>query len=153
MGTWKEIYGNLITLAKEGEFDVIAHGCNCKKNMGKGIAVEVKKKFPQAYVVDQNFSASLGDISFTEDYEECIVVNAYTQVYPGKSKYNNDTETKRYDAIRESMKKINERYADKHIGLPLIGAGLAGLKWQKVKKILKEELVNMDVTIVRLKLT
>lgn len=150
MGSWNETYGNLITLAKEREFDLIAHGCNCKKNMGKGIALEIKKKFPQAFVVDQNTTGRLGDISVTEDHEECIVVNAYTQVYPGKSKYNNDTQVKRYEAIRQSMRKVNEQYADKHIGLPLIGAGLAGLKWQKVKDILQEELVDMKVTIVRL---
>lgn len=27
MTTYNEIEGNLITLAKEGKFDVIAHGC------------------------------------------------------------------------------------------------------------------------------
>ena len=33
-----EVEGNLIDLALEGRFDLIAHGCNCHKIMGAGIA-------------------------------------------------------------------------------------------------------------------
>ena len=49
------------------------------------------------------------------------------------------------------MKIINQKFTGKHIGIPLIGAGLAGLKWSKVKTILQQELINMDVTIVHFK--
>lgn len=42
---YKEIKGDLIKLALEGEFDVIAHGCNCFCTMGAGIAVAMKNTF------------------------------------------------------------------------------------------------------------
>jgi hypothetical protein len=29
MGNYKEVFGDLIELAKRGQFDVIGHGCNC----------------------------------------------------------------------------------------------------------------------------
>ena len=45
--------GNLITLAKERHFDIIAHGCNCFCTMGSGIAPQIAKAFPEAYDVDQ----------------------------------------------------------------------------------------------------
>ncbi len=32
------INGDLIDLAKNGNFDVIIHGCNCFRTMGVGIA-------------------------------------------------------------------------------------------------------------------
>ena len=35
---YKEIEGNLISLALAGNFDVIAHGCNCFCTMQSGIA-------------------------------------------------------------------------------------------------------------------
>jgi len=41
----KEIDGDLIKLAKEGKFDVIAHGCNCFCTMGAGIAPQMAKAF------------------------------------------------------------------------------------------------------------
>ena len=42
---YNEIEGNLITLAMNGEFDVISHGCNCFCQMGAGIAPQMAKTF------------------------------------------------------------------------------------------------------------
>jgi O-acetyl-ADP-ribose deacetylase (regulator of RNase III) len=42
---YKEIKGDLIELALAGEFDVIAHGCNCHCAMNRGIAVAMKEHF------------------------------------------------------------------------------------------------------------
>ena len=44
---YKEMYGNLITEALFGKFDVIAHGCNCQDLQGAGIAKQMKKPFLQ----------------------------------------------------------------------------------------------------------
>ena len=43
--TYHEIEGNLITLAKAGVFDVIAHGCNCFCRMKRGIAPQMAEAF------------------------------------------------------------------------------------------------------------
>ena len=40
-----EIKGDLIELAKQGEFDVVIHGCNCFCTMGAGIAPKMAKEF------------------------------------------------------------------------------------------------------------
>lgn len=45
MTNYKEITGDLIELAKNGEFDVITHGCNCFCVMGNGIAPQMAKTF------------------------------------------------------------------------------------------------------------
>ena len=42
---YREIEGNLITLAQQGNFDVISHGCNCQSKMGAGIAPQMAKAF------------------------------------------------------------------------------------------------------------
>jgi O-acetyl-ADP-ribose deacetylase (regulator of RNase III) len=49
------------------------------------------------------------------------------------------------------MKKINYKFKGKHIGLPLIGCGLAGGDVTIVKKIIQEELKDCTVTIVNYK--
>jgi len=128
---WNEIDGNLVKLAKAGKFDLIAHGCNCKKNMGAGIAKQIKAAFPLVYEIDKASHSKFGDISVCEDYPECIVINAYTQVYPGPNG-NGRVSCMPYHALKKAY-------------------GLAGLKWNKVKTILKEELINMNVTIVHFK--
>jgi O-acetyl-ADP-ribose deacetylase (regulator of RNase III) len=163
----KYIIGNLIDLALDGQFDMIAHGCNCFKNFGAGIALEIKHRIPKAYNIDLNFhNPSLGDYSHTilqiavkTDIgfkgRYLRVVNCYTQFSYGrpysennKTIYPFDTAEARYDAIRNCFKGINEQFKGLSIGLPLIGCGLAGLEWKTVEKIIQEELNLLDVTIV-----
>ena len=76
-----------------------------------------------------------------------IIINAYTQKYWGKNKFHNED---RYSWIRSCMKIINEKYKDKKIGLPMIGAGLAQGNWNIIESIIKEELKDCHVTIVKL---
>lgn len=45
----KAISGGLIQLAGNGQFDLIAHGCNCYCTMGAGIAKAVMEVFPSAF--------------------------------------------------------------------------------------------------------
>lgn len=145
----KEIKGNLLTLSKEGRFDMIGHGCNTQKNMGGGIALSLKNMYPKAYEVDKATNAVMGEYSICRDYEECIILNIYSQYYPGgKNNFGIDSKENRYLALNKAFKSINKEFKGKHIGLPLIGAGLAGLEWNKVKEIIGNNLTDMDVTIV-----
>lgn len=144
----KYINGDLIKLAQENEFDVIGHGCNCFCTMGKGLAVSMKKAFPEITMADQ--CSRKGDRkklgTFTHvDYGGLIVLNLYTQYNFG----NDNLLYAEYDAIRECMRGIKKRYSGKRIGLPLIGAGLAGGDWNIISKIIEEELKDEDVTIVK----
>lgn len=140
----KEILGDLFE--KPEQFDVIVHGCNCFSTMGAGVAKIVKEKFPYAFLVDKNSKLTpqekLGKITHTTGLTKPIIVNAYTQ-YQWKGKHNVD-----YDAIRNSMKLIKKQFSGKKIGMPKIGAGLAGGDWSLIKEIINEELVNEDVTVV-----
>jgi len=141
--------GDLIKLSKQNMFDAIVHGCNCKKNWGKGLALSMKNAYPKAYLTDLNSIPKLGEISINEDYACCDIINAYTQLYPGSKGWGQDSEFNRYEAIKSCMIEINKNYNGKIIGLPLIGCGLAGLKWSKVKKIIKNELIDCYVVIIR----
>lgn len=146
----KTIKGDLIKLALDGEFDVIVHGCNCFTNMGAGIAVQIRRTFPEAWKVDADTIP--GDKEKMGTYTKATiqrgfvifdVVNAYTQ-YGCNAKFINVD----YAAIRSVMQSIKQDYAGKRIGLPLIGCGLAKGDWNIVSKIIQEELDGEDVTIV-----
>lgn len=164
---YKEITGNLITLAKAGEFDVIAHGCNCQCIMGAGIAPQMAEAFG-ADIIDDSYEQDLikhsiewdrieklGNIDWWKPYEDLgiedcpedlYVVNAYTQFdITGRKKGEIDLD---YGALRLCMKKINHIFKGKHIGLPQIGAGLAGGNWNIIKWIIQQELKDCFVTIV-----
>lgn len=157
---YKEIKGDLIELALKGEFDVIAHGCNCFCTMGSGIAPKMDKSFgcgsfnleKGCYKGDIN---KLGTNEFgvfeLKDpeglYFDLTVVNAYTQYYYGQNSPGCHRPLD-YTALRLCLRKMNHLFAGQHIGLPKIGCGLAGGDWIVVKEMIQKELVDCNVTVV-----
>jgi len=143
----KYVTGDLIKLAEAGEFDVIAHGCNCFHIMGAGIAKQIKNAFPSVTRADKTTlkgdRAKLGTCSVGKE-GALTIINCYIQhsIYGPLPRV-------RYDAVRSCMKWIAENYDGQRIGLPAIGAGLAGGNFSDIEKIIKEELGNQDVTMVK----
>lgn len=146
----KIIKGDLIHLFKQGEFDVIVHGCNCFCTMGSGIAKQLKKHFPQIEQVDKSTISGdiskLGNTTVTSVQLENnigIIVNGYTQYRYGTQAIQAD-----YAAIRRVFKFIKNNYRGKRIGYPKIGAGLAGGDWNIINEIISEELKGENHTLV-----
>ncbi len=147
----KIVSGNLIELALEGHFDVIIHGCNCQCQMGKGIALHIKKQFPEAWQADceteKGSREKLGTYSkalIEREELKFTVINAYTQFHWRGNGVKAD-----YDAIRSVMKNIKQEFSGQSIGYPLIGAGLAGGDWNIISEIISEELQGEDHTLVK----
>jgi O-acetyl-ADP-ribose deacetylase (regulator of RNase III) len=151
----KEIDGDIIKLAKEGNFDLIIQGCNCFCRMGRGLAKQVAEDIPDAVRADNltipgdinklgNFT--IGVIKDYNNFPISVIYNCYTQYTYDSSKKPFD-----YDAFIMCLRKINHNNKGKRIGIPLIGAGLAGGDWEKIKQIIISELCDMDITIVHFK--
>lgn len=146
------IDGDLVDMAYRGEFDVIIHGCNCFCKMGAGIAKEIARRFPTAYAIDR--TTVPGDRGKLGSYTtvgvrnkhggNLIIVNLYTQYGYGRDRRHFD-----YDAFRRGLKSLAPNAGDLHIGMPMIGAGLAGGDWDRIKQILEEEFANVNYTVVR----
>lgn len=146
----KTVSGDLIQLAMGGDFDLIVHGCNCFCTMGAGIAKGIRTAFPAAFDADRATSrgdrAKLGSCTFAEvdlNGTPLAVVNAYTQF-----DYRGSGPKVDYDAIRSCFRWIRQQHSGKRVGLPKIGAGLAGGDWERIAAILGEELAGEDVTVV-----
>jgi O-acetyl-ADP-ribose deacetylase (regulator of RNase III) len=169
----KYIDGNLITLALEGKFDVIAHGCNCFCQMKSGIAPQMASTFGcNDFNLEQKWFAGdinkLGQIDYRElfiydgevryypDYlatktSKLIVINAYTQFYYNGNNPNKAKAPVDYDAITLCMRKIKHKFNGLKIGLPKIGSKLAGGDWNIISNIIDTELSGEDVTIINFK--
>lgn len=149
---YEVIKGDLLDLAKQGEFDVIAHGCNCFGKQKSGIAKQMVQEFgtdkfemeSESLCTQPDNINKLGIIDWVlDEHWKLTVVNCYTQ-------YSYGTEVMRvdYDALRLCLRKIDYIFPFQHIGLPTIGCGLAGGSWSVVERIIKEELRSMKVTVV-----
>lgn len=142
----RTLRGDLLELALDDTFDVIIHGCNCQCQMGKGIALAIKQRFPEAYAADcateKGSRQKLGSFS-TAKIERggrfFIIVNAYTQFHWRGTGVKAD-----YKAIRDVMRGVASAFRESRIGYPKIGAGLAGGDWSIISAIIDEELAGLD---------
>lgn len=146
------VYGDLLLLAKQGDFDVIIHGCNCFCSMEAGIAKSMKQHFPEAYVADyhtltgdRNKLGSYTTATIEHNNISFTVVNAYTQ-YDWRGKGCKAD----YAAIRTAFTKVKAEFSGLRIGYPLIGAGLAGGDWAIISQIIEETLYGEQHTLVKL---
>jgi O-acetyl-ADP-ribose deacetylase (regulator of RNase III) len=144
------VRGDLLDLARRGEFDVIIHGCNCQCLMGKGIALSIKRQFPPAHAADlateKGSAAKLGSYSSATveiNGGALTIVNAYTQFDWKGQGVKAD-----YDAIHRVMRAIAHDFAICRIGYPKIGAGLAGGDWSVISAIIDTELEGLDHSYV-----
>ena len=154
----KYVEGNLLDMAEAGKFDIIVHGCNCFNTMGSGIAAQIRQRYPKAYLIDQ--MTQKGDKyklgMFTQAHVNgwsgashnvppkinskpynFTVINAYTQYrFAPRNLVHVD-----YDAVGQVFNQIKLLYdmnpqAPCRIGIPKIGAGLAGGNWDMIEEII-----------------
>jgi O-acetyl-ADP-ribose deacetylase (regulator of RNase III) len=132
------------------DLPAIGHGVNCMGLMGKGIAKEFRRRYPEMYKAYRQLcldrDLKLGDMFVWEPAlpDEPLVYNLATQYSIGAcadlvaiSK-----------AVEMALRDCAERKIT-HLGLPHIGSGVGGLAWAEVEEILEEisELVP-EVTLV-----
>ena len=126
---------------------VIAHGVNCQRAMGSGVAKVLYTKYPEVReVYMQGGKGDLGSVTIVPINSELTIVNCYTQEFYGY-------DGKRYaspEALKGCMFILSEMYEEVH--LPAIGCGLAGLELKELKEILLkiEERKGKDVFILHL---
>ena len=146
--------GDVVKLAKQGAFDVVVHGCNCLSTMGAGVAPQMAAAFGCDKFELERLGPSihkLGNIDYEAVESGLIVVNAYTQYRYGKNHTDGDVAPFDYEAFTVCMRKMNHLFQGKHIGMPKIGSHLAGGDWNRIEKIIEEELTYCKVTVVNYK--
>lgn len=130
------IKGDLLSMAHEGKFDVIVHGCNCFHAMGSGIAKQIAEKYPRAQEADfhtpKGDKGKLGRFSFASVEggvkNTFLIVNAYTQY-----KWSGKVDVFEYEKFDEFLSGFPELLMSLYailnrpvlIGFPKIGCGYA----------------------------
>ena len=123
----KIVKGDLLELARAGEFDIIVHGCNCFDTMGSGIARQIADQYPMAAAADR--VSSPGDINklgtfTTASAGQFAIVNAYTQYDFNRN--GSRADVFEYTAVQLILEKLARRSPGSRYGFPMIGMGLAG---------------------------
>ena len=141
--------GDIIQALTDKEIDCFGHGINCIGGFGSGIAGQISKKYPKCKAYYHKYHEDFGlhtGVTFPFTIEnKGVIMNMATQYncgYDGK-KYVS------YDAIEECLIKLKDYCKSKNlkVGLPKIGAGLAGGNWNIIEKIIEETFQDYEVTI------
>ena len=115
---------------------VIVHQVNCKKVMGAGLALQIRKKYPQHFTDYMAAEPKLGNIGVTCIHSTLYIIGVYGQYSYGR--YGLHTN---YSALRIAMIKAAQFAAQKNLPLYIpygIGCGLAGGDWNRVAAILSD---------------
>jgi O-acetyl-ADP-ribose deacetylase (regulator of RNase III) len=119
------------------ELPALAHGCTGAGAMGKGIAVEFKRRWPSMYAEYHQLCEQgrfrLGDVFVWSD-GAITVFNLATQ---GSFKGRVRAELGAVEQALAKMLVLAEERAIAAIGMPRIGAGLGGLVWEEVRAVIQ----------------
>jgi O-acetyl-ADP-ribose deacetylase (regulator of RNase III) len=139
--------GNLL----ESEAQALINTVNTVGVMGKGVALQFKKAFPNNFNAYQD-ACERGDIEIGKlfvtkdgnlDSGEKIIIN-----FPTKKDWRKPSEYNFIEKGLDNLIQIIKQQNIKSIALPPLGAGNGGLDWEKVKKMIGEKLCNLDVEII-----
>ncbi len=138
----KIVQGDVLDALENGDVDTVLHVVNCQGVMGSGIALQIKKRFPEAYEkykqVELYQGLTLGGTSGNDD-----IVNLHAQDYYGRGKRHLN-----YGALAQCLSKVK---AIKTIGIPyLIGCDRAGGDWEVVKEMIDFILKDYEVIYYKL---
>jgi len=142
----------------EADADVICHQVNYKGVLNYAVGKQLKTLYPHIY---ENYKrvcseakdptkllGTICDVPASDKKDAKIICSLFGQgSYPGSGFCFTD-----YNALRECLIKVRDKYSKKRIALPYrMSCSVAGGDWRMVEEIILDILGDLDVTICRLK--
>jgi O-acetyl-ADP-ribose deacetylase (regulator of RNase III) len=137
------VTGNIL----DSSAQALVNTVNTMGVMGKGIALQFKKQFPNNYriykeVCEQN-ALQVGQLLILEEDSmfsgKKVIIN-----FPTKTNWRLPSEYEYIEAGLKELKKVVLKRNIESIAIPPLGAGNGGLEWQKVKKMIIDTLSDLD---------
>lgn len=160
----KIVKGNILNASE----DIIGHQVNCIGVMEAGLALQIKKKFPNVFdeyraflkeheekhrdgITSQKYP--IGQVQFVAVEDNKTVANIFGQIDVGGAKRHTDYEALKtaLRAIRDAVTTEGSEHYKKSVALPYgLGCGLAGGSWDVVSEIIEDTFANDEVTLYKL---
>lgn len=140
----------------DAKVDAILHQTNCKGVMGGGLALQIRKKFPEVYDKYRAHVAAayrvgrslLGSIQIVQPtVARPVIINVF-----GQDEHSQMHRCTSYDALEAALSKAAKSCAGTTVAIPYkMSCGLAGGNWEIVKAIIRETIAKTcEVQIWRL---
>lgn len=129
------VYGDIINEIESGNYDAVAHGCNCMGIMGAGVA-KLLNEYTGGQLLKVDRMTTTGDINKMGTYTSYMalldgspfhIYNLYTQFKPIQKDERCAVHWISFEsAMIDMIFDLFEDYKEPHILIPPIGCGLAG---------------------------
>lgn len=128
---------------------VLVNPVNCVGVMGKGLALQFKKSFPQNFhnykILCENNRVTPGRVDFTEENGK-IIINFPTKRH-WRDKSNILDISAGLDSFVDIIMKLRRQGKfignPKAIAMPALGCGLGGLNWATVRVLMEDKLTKI----------
>lgn len=130
----------------ESEAEVLVNTVNCVGVMGKGIALQFKKRFPDM-MKDYKSRCDAGLVKLGEPY---LYQNMFGQSILNFPTKNHWREVSRSHNVIKGLEHFIENYHSwniNSIAFPPLGCGNGGLEWETVGKVMYQMLSHLDIDI------
>lgn len=139
----KYVTGNLF----DSKAEALVNTVNTVGVMGKGIALQFKKLFPNNYKIYKdlcdNKEFHIGQLLVVRDQN--VITGEKTIInFPTKKHWKSPSEYEFIDKGLEELKKVIKEKKIKSIALPPLGSGNGGLQWFRVKEIISSKLSEIE---------
>lgn len=122
--------------------EALVNTVNCVGVMGRGIALQFRKAFPENYKVYRN-AAEHGQVRpgrmFVVDLNRVmnplLIIN-----FPTKRDWRGNSRIEDIKAGLRDLVKVLRRYKVRSVAVPPLGCGLGGLNWNEVRPLIEETL-------------
>ncbi len=141
------IKGNIL----DSHAQALVNTVNTVGVMGKGIALQFKKAFPENYrqykEACKTGEIGIGKLYVTRDSNlhagEKMIIN-----FPTKKHWKNPSQYGYIQAGLEDLVRIIRENGIKSIAIPPLGSGNGGLQWSKVKQLIIDALISEEIDVM-----
>ncbi|MEC9492911.1 type II toxin-antitoxin system antitoxin DNA ADP-ribosyl glycohydrolase DarG [Flexistipes sp.] len=139
--------GNIL----EEQTDALVNTVNCVGVMGRGIAYQFKKSFPENFkaYVDACKHGKVQPGQMFVFKTNFITKPKYIINFPTKRHWKGKSRIEDIEKGIDSLVETINKYNISSIALPPLGSGLGGLEWQDVKQLIEKKLSKLtDISII-----
>jgi O-acetyl-ADP-ribose deacetylase (regulator of RNase III) len=138
------VKGNLFD--KVDKVEGIINTVNCVGIMGKGIALEFKKRYPSNFKIYQEScnSKDLFPGKMLTVINENSISPRYIINFPTKLHWRNPSKIEYIEKGLDALKIEIQKHSIKSIAMPALGCGNGGLDWHQVKPLIINKLSDLE---------
>jgi len=129
------VQGNLL----DSDAEALVNTVNMQGVMGKGIALEFKKRFPENYEFYRQ-ACEQGQVQIGKMLvftKPALLTPQYIINFPTKQHWRGKSKIEYIQRGLEDLVRVVQEYGIRSIALPPLGCGHGGLRWEQVKPLIE----------------